>query len=311
MIEVRNLWKSFGETVAVQDVSFDVRKGEVLGFLGPNAAGKTTTMRILTCYLSADRGEARVGGYDVFEESLEVRRRVGYLPESAPLYMDQGVVECLEFVSELRGIPGRERASRIRRMVEVCGLGDVMHKTIGQLSRGFRQRVGLALSLVHDPDILVLDEPTSGLDPNQIVEIRDLIRRIGREKTVILSTHILPEVQVTCDRVIIIDRGKLVASGTPEELASRQGGGTSIHVEIQGPQEEVESALRGLAGVTSVSWKAAKRADRHCYVLKASDGETLTEEVFRLAVRRNWVLSKLSAEKASLEEVFSALTSRE
>jgi ABC-2 type transport system ATP-binding protein len=311
MIKVENLWKSFGDTVAVRDVSFDVRKGEVLGFLGPNAAGKTTTMRILTCYLSADQGEAQVAGYDVFEEPLEVRKRVGYLPESAPLYMDMGVVECLEFVSELRGIPASERSSRIRRMVEVCGLGEVMHKTIGQLSKGFRQRVGLALTLVHDPDILVLDEPTSGLDPNQIVEIRDLIRQIGREKTVILSTHILPEVQVTCDRVIIINRGELVASGTPAELASERGGGASVHVEIQGPQEEIESGLRELAGVTAVNWKSADRPEWHRYHLKVSEEGTITEEIFRLAVQRNWTLSELTREKASLEEVFAALTSRE
>ncbi len=311
MIKVRNLWKSFGETVAVRDVSFEVRKGEVVGLLGPNAAGKTTTMRILTCYLSADRGEAEVAGHDVFEEALEVRRRIGYLPESAPLYMDLGVVECLEFISEIRGIPSRERPTRIRKMVEVCGLGDVMHKTIGQLSKGFRQRVGLALTLVHDPDILVLDEPTTGLDPNQIVEIRELIQRIGREKTIILSTHILPEVQVTCNRVLIINRGELVASGTPDELAGRESGGGSVRLEIRGPQADIESALRSMNGVTAVDWKPAGRPEWHRYVLKTSNGDSLTEEIFRLAVERNWVLSELGREKASLEEVFAALTGRE
>jgi len=311
MIRVRNLWKRFGETVAVRDVSFDVRRGEVLGFLGPNAAGKTTTMRILTCYLSADSGEAEVAGYDVFDKPLEVRRRVGYLPESAPLYMDMGVIECLEFVSELRGIEASQRRGRIQRMIETCGLEEVVQRGIGQLSKGFRQRVGLALTLIHDPDILVLDEPTSGLDPNQIVEIRELIRRIGREKTVILSTHILPEVQVTCDRVIIIDRGQLVASGTPEELASQRGGGASVYVEVRGPQEEIEAGLRGLPGVTALSWKEGERPEWQRYTLKTSDGQTLTEEIFQLAVRQNWVLSELRKEKASLEEVFAALTSGE
>jgi len=283
----------------------------VLGFLGPNAAGKTTTMRILTCYLSADRGDAEVAGHDVFERPLEVRKRIGYLPESAPLYMDLGVVECLEFISELRGIPGTERSARIKKMVEICGLGEVMHKTIGQLSKGFRQRVGLALTLVHDPDILILDEPTSGLDPNQIVEIRELIRRIGREKTIILCTHILPEVQVTCDRVLIINRGELVASGTPEELASRGGGGASVRLEIRGPQEEIEAGLRALEGVTSIQWTAADRPEWHRYTLKTSNGGLLTEHVFRLAVEKNWVLSELGKEKASLEEVFAALTAGE
>jgi ABC-2 type transport system ATP-binding protein len=202
-----------------------VPKGEVVGFLGPNGAGKTTTMRILTCYLPADAGVARIAGYDTFEHAVEVRRRIGYLPESAPLYLDMGVVEYLQFVAGMRNIAPADQAPRIRRMIELCGLGPMLQKDIGQLSKGYRQRVGLAATLIHDPDVLVLDEPTSGLDPSQIIEIRELIRQIGREKTVILSTHILPEVEAICQRVILIGRGQKVLD---QPLAELTGGGSSL-----------------------------------------------------------------------------------
>ena len=208
MIEVRNLTKRYGSTVAVNNVSFDAEAGEVLGFLGPNGAGKTTTMRVLTCFLPADDGTASIDGYDIFENSIEVRQRIGYLPESAPLYGDMGVIDYLKFIAEIRNIPKSERNDRIKSVVEICGLGPMIQKDVGELSKGYRQRLGLAQSLVHDPPILILDEPTSGLDPSQIIEIRNLIKEIGKEKTIIFSTHILSEVSATCSRVLIISDGQ-------------------------------------------------------------------------------------------------------
>ena len=213
MIEVKGISKRFGPTTAVDNISFSIAKGEVVGFLGPNGAGKTTTMRILTCFLPADAGEAKVAGFDVLEQSMAVRSRIGYLPESAPLYLDMRVSEFLDYIGAIRGLHGADRTAAINRMIEVCGLSGVMLKQIGELSKGYRQRVGLAQAMIHNPEILVLDEPTSGLDPNQIREIRDLIKTLGKEKTVILSTHILPEVEATCSRVMIINRGKIVADG--------------------------------------------------------------------------------------------------
>ena len=232
MIEVINLTKRYGPTVAVDNVSFDAKAGEVLGFLGPNGAGKTTTMRILTGYLSADEGTAKVAGYDVFEESIEVRKRIGYLPESAPLYTDMGVIDYLKFIAQIRDIPKSQRSQRIKDVVDTCGLEKMIQKDVGELSKGYRQRLGLAQSLIHDPPILVLDEPTSGLDPSQIIEIRNLIREIGKEKMIIFSTHILPEASATCSRILIINDGQIVANGTPDELAGRGArgrGGSHLH----------------------------------------------------------------------------------
>ncbi len=311
MIEVRHISKRFGATVAVDDVSFEVRKGEVLGFLGPNGAGKTTTMRILTCYLMPDSGAARVAGYDVVDDSLEVRRRVGYLPENAPLYQDMDVVSYLEFVAEVRGIPPGERLRRIKNMVEVCGLGSVIGRGVGELSKGYKQRVGLAQTLIHDPEILVLDEPTTGLDPSQIIEIRELIKEIGKERTVILSTHILPEVEATCSRVIIINEGSLVASGTPEELDSAAGGEHTIHVSIKGDEATVKAVLSGMAGVRSVDGAGAGDGGFTRYTVKAADGGDLGEKIFRAAVDNGWTLNELRRETLSLEDIFLRLTTLE
>ena len=310
MIEVRDLTKWYGPTRAVDNVSFDVASGEVLGFLGPNGAGKTTTMRIITCYIPANGGEVRVGGHDVAGNSVEVRRKIGYLPESAPLYLDLGVVDFLEFIAQARGYQGQEVRNRIARMVETCGLGDVLHKRIGELSKGFRQRVGLAQALIHDPPVLILDEPTTGLDPSQIIEIRDLIKNLGREKTVVLSTHILPEVEATCDRVQIIHRGALVASGTPEELAAKARGSAQVYVTLKTAAAEAETALRGLSGISSISLKD-EREGRVRYALTASNGGNIEEEVFRLAVARGWTLTELHRETVSLEEIFLKLTTQE
>ncbi len=307
MIEVQNLTKTYGPTVAVDGISFEIPRGEVVGFLGPNGAGKTTTMRILTCYLPADSGEARVAGHDTFTEPVEVRRRIGYLPESAPVYAEMGIVEYLDFVAEVRGIPSSDRKSRIGRAVERTGLGPMIQKDIGQLSKGYRQRVGLAATLIHDPEVLVLDEPTTGLDPNQIIEIRQLIREIGREKTVILSTHILPEVEATCDRVLIINYGTIVASGTTDELTRAAQGEVLTRISVRGEAVNVEPVLMSTEGIEKVS-RLDPIKDGTCrYELTTKDSE-IEERLFHLAVGNNWVLTELHTETLSLEQVFTQLT---
>ncbi len=309
MIKIENLTKNYGPTTAVDNISFEVKTGEVLGFLGPNGAGKTTTMKMITCYMPPTSGPIEVDGYDVFEESLEVRKRIGYLPESAPLYHEMNVVEYLKFVADLRGLKGHDRSSRLKRMIEVTGLGNMLHKDIGELSKGFRQRVGLAQAMIHDPDILVLDEPTSGLDPNQIVEIRDLIKQIGKEKTVILSTHILSEVQATCDRVLIINRGILVADGTPEELQSSFQGNDRVQVEFKLSDPEVATEkLNELGSVRKIS--RIQTPDNHsaAFVVESEKGVDLRESLFNLAVHEKWVMLEMHREHVSLEDVFRELT---
>ncbi len=310
MIEVINLTKRYGPTVAVDNVSFDAKAGEVLGFLGPNGAGKTTTMRILTCYLSADEGTAKVAGYDVFEESFEVRKRIGYLPESAPLYTDMGVIDYLKFIAQIRDIPKSQRSQRIKDVVDICGLEKMIQKDVGELSKGYRQRLGLAQSLIHDPPILVLDEPTSGLDPNQIIEIRNLIREIGKEKMIIFSTHILSEVSATCSRILIINDGQIVANGTPGELAGRAQGEEVVHISIRGPREEIEAKLEELSLVSD--FKRVKSDDGVCgYQIVSQKGKNTAEELFHFVVQNHWSLTELRQEAISLEDVFLQLTGNE
>ncbi len=311
MIKVTNITKRFGATLAVDNVSFEVNRGEVLGLLGPNAAGKTTTMRVLTCYMPPDEGSATVAGYDIIEDSLEVRKHVGYLPESAPLYLEMGVLEYLAYIAEIRGIPSRERPSRVKKMVEICGLEQVLKKDLGELSRGYRQRVCLAQTLIHDPEILILDEPTSGLDPSQIIEIRGLIKEIGREKTVILSTHILPEVSATCSRVLIINEGRLVASGTTEELAERARGGVTVYAKIRGPQGEIEEKLSRLEGLHSFRKIAQEGEDLHRFCLEIKEQIDPSEEIFHMVKDSGWSLSELRREEISLEDIFLQLTTKE
>jgi ABC-2 type transport system ATP-binding protein len=310
MISVHGLCKSFGTTQAVRDVSFEVARGEVVGFLGPNGAGKTTTMRILTCYMPADSGTATVAGFDTYTQSLEVRRRIGYLPESAPLYSDMGVIEYLTFVAGIRGIDKALRRQRIREMVERCGLEKVVGKDIGELSKGYRQRVGLAQTLIHNPDILILDEPTSGLDPNQIREIRSLIREIGREKTVILSTHILPEVEATCGRVVIIRDGQVVASGTPGQLRQRSSSAGTFTLRVRGEQGSIENSLATVAGVERFQHRGQEGEGLHRYEVVAGEPD-IGEELFRWAVRERLTLAELRREEATLEDVFRQLTTDE
>jgi ABC-2 type transport system ATP-binding protein len=312
MIEVNDLTKDYGATRAVDGVTFNVRRGEVLGFLGPNGAGKSTTMKMLTCFLSPTAGRATVAGHDVFDDSIAVRRRIGYLPEDTPIYRDMTVREFLEFAAEMRGMTADSLEGRIKEVGQRCGLGDVAGKLVGELSKGFRQRVGLAQAMLHDPDILILDEPTSGLDPNQIVEIRSLIKEIGREKTVILSTHILPEVQATCSRILIISGGKLVADGTPEALRAREKGGRyRVVVESNGvAKEAIRDRLASLAGVARCELVSGE-AGSHAFAIDAAAADDLRKPIFRAAVANAWTLLELARESASLEDVFRNLTTRD
>jgi gliding motility-associated transport system ATP-binding protein len=309
MIEVEGLTKDYGHTRAVDAVTFSVRRGEVLGFLGPNGAGKSTTMKMLTCYLAPSAGRAAVAGHDVFDESLEVRRRIGYLPEDTPIYRDMTVLEYLEFAASVRGMDAAGTPARIKDIGQRCGLGDVAGKLVGELSKGYRQRVGLAQAMLHDPDILILDEPTSGLDPNQIVEIRSLIKEIGREKTVILSTHILPEVQATCSRIVIISGGRLVADGTPEALRAREKGGRyRVVVESNGvTSEAIRDRLATIAGVARCE-AITGEVGAHAFAIDAAASDDLRKPLFRAAVDNRWTLLELARESASLEDVFRNLT---
>jgi len=312
MIEVDGLTKDYGATRAVDQVTFNVRKGEVLGFLGPNGAGKSTTMKMLTCYLAPTAGRARVAGFDVFDQSLEVRRRIGYLPEDTPIYRDMTVLEYLQFAAELRQMDPAKSSGRIKEIGGRCGLVDVAGKLVGELSKGFRQRLGLAQAMLHDPDILILDEPTSGLDPNQIVEIRSLIKEIGREKTVILSTHILPEVQATCSRIVIISGGKLVADGTPQDLRQRERGSRyRVIVEKNGAAPEaVRDRLASLQGVARCETVAGEQGALAFAIDGTASGD-LRKTIFRAAVDNHWTLLELARESASLEDVFRHLTTGE
>jgi ABC-2 type transport system ATP-binding protein len=311
MIEVQNLTKRYGDTIAVNAISFSVTKGEIVGLLGPNGAGKTTTMRILTCYLPADDGKATVAGKDVFEQSLEVRRCIGYLPENNPLYAEMGVVDYLRFIASIRKIPRKQVNGKIREMIEVCGLEPVMNKNVGELSKGFCQRVGLAQAMIHNPDILILDEPTVGLDPNQIVEIRELIKRIGEEKTVILSSHILPEVAATCTRIIIMNNGRIAGSGTPEEMSTRAKGGGVIHIVIRGPVGMIKEKLHSMPNVKSFEVKGAEGDTKTHFEVISTGADSVAEELFRMVADNGWTLSELRQETLSLEDVFQQLTLRE
>ncbi|MBW2731589.1 MAG: ATP-binding cassette domain-containing protein [Deltaproteobacteria bacterium] len=314
MIRVNELGKRYGKFKALQGITFEVPRGQVLGFLGPNGAGKTTTMKILTCFLAPSAGSAFVGGYSIAEQSLQVRRLLGYLPEDTPIYPDMTVLEYLEYVGDIRGVESGLRRRRIGDLAEICGLMKVLSRPVGHLSKGLRQRAGLAQALLHDPPILVLDEPTSGLDPNQIVEIRQLIRHIGEEKTVILSTHILPEVQATCGRVIIINEGRLVADGTPDELASQQHD-NSYHVVFDASgftasgqsDEAIQEQLERVPGVQSVASTSPNEGE-FSFTIKGESTLDLRKEIFCCARDNEWILLELQRRQLSLEDVFRRLT---
>ena len=311
MIRIRNLAKHYGDLKAVDDISFVVQTGEIVGFLGPNAAGKTTTMRIITCFMPPTSGTVEVDDLNIFENSLEIRKKIGYLPENAPLYWEMNVVEYLEFIMGLRGMDGRGAGKRKKEIIDICGLGSVIHQDIGELSKGFRQRVGLAQAMIHDPEILILDEPTIGLDPNQIVEIRNLIKELGKEKTVILSTHILPEVEAACGRVLIIHNGKIVADGTAEELQSGFQGKEKIYLELKNPDEDVENKLKGLDQAEKVERASLPSGQIKGYFIESSKGVDLREKLFNFSVQNNWTILEMKREQASLEEIFRLLTKKE
>ena len=310
-ITVRTLTKLYGEQKAIDSISFDVKSGEILGFLGPNGAGKTTTMKIITCYMPQSSGTVEVDGLSTIDDSLAVRRKIGYLPENNPLYHEMNVLEYLEYAAELHGMKKNQMSHRIKEMVHVCGLESVRHKDIGELSKGFRQRVGLAQAMIHDPDVLILDEPTSGLDPNQIVEIRNLIKQLGRAKTVVLSTHILSEVQATCDRVLIINEGKIVADGTPQKLQQDFQGAESLTLELRtglpDPLQQISPKLRALSGVGSVELLGQSDGASR-FELHVEKGTDVRESAFRMAVAERWVILEMHRKATTLEEVFHKLT---
>ncbi len=311
MISVRNLIKYYGSTLAVDNVSFEVEKGTVVGFLGPNGAGKSTTVRIITCYLSPSSGTALVDNHDVQTDSLEVRKKIGYLPENAPLYHDMNVIDYLEFMQNMRRGKSGANGAHIKTAVERCGLADVLHKSIGELSKGYRQRVGLAQALVHDPEILILDEPTVGLDPNQIIEIRDLIRELGRDKTIILCSHILPEVEATCNRVLIINEGKIVADGAPSELQASFEGRGKIQLLIKNNFDSFMDKIERLDEVEKVISAGNTEGAHLRLTVETEKSRDLREEIFRLCVENQTVLLEMKREETSLEDVFRRLTGRE
>ena len=310
MIEADHLTKYYGNFPAITDVSFTVEKGEILGFLGPNAAGKTTTMRILTGFMPPSSGTARVAGYDVVSQSLEMRRHVGYLPETVPLYMDMTVRGYLDFMGTIRGMNRAFIRRRIDDVVGVCRLGEYRDTLIGKLSKGFRQRVGIAQAILHEPDILILDEPTIGIDPIQVVETRQLIKSLGKEHTLIISTHILPEVSTICERVIIIHEGEVVAVDRPENLGQRLQAAEQTLADIRGPTRQVASALRRIQGVQEVTFNS--RGDNTAsYTVVSRRGQDVREEISRVVVQREWGLLKLEPMEMSLEQIFLTLTTEE
>ncbi len=310
MIEVQNLTKRYGPTLAVSDVSFEVQKGEILGFLGPNGAGKTTTMRVITGYLPPTDGKVRVAGYDVVEEPLEAKRRTGYLPESPPVYTDMTVVEYLAFVARIKAVPRREIRKRIEQISETCAITDVQRRQIGKLSKGYRQRVGLAQTIIHNPDVLVLDEPTAGLDPKQIIETRELIKGLAGQHTVVLSTHILPEVSRTCQRVVVINAGRIAAVGTPDELTHRLQGYETVLITAEGPAAEMIDKLQRVAGVTWVEPREAADS-RVTLEVQSERGRDVRAELARAVVESQWKLLELKTTGLSLEDIFLKLTTKD
>jgi ABC-2 type transport system ATP-binding protein len=310
VIEVQNLTKRYGRVTAVDDISFRVERGEILGFLGPNGAGKTTTMRILTGYIPATEGKAVVAGFDVFDQPVEAKRRTGYLPESPPLYPDMTVQEYLLFVSKIKGVPAAERRQRVQQVMRRTRVDDVASRLTSKLSKGYRQRVGLAQALIHNPDVLILDEPTAGLDPKQIIETRQLIKELAGDHTIVLSTHILPEVSQTCERVVIINKGRVVAVDTPDNLTARLQGSETMYVQVDADGADALSALQRVPGVTRVT-ESDRRAAAVGYEVESERGRDIRRELARTVVDRNWGLLELRPMRLSLEEIFLSLTTED
>ena len=305
-IVVENLTKKYGAQKAVDNISFKVKTGEILGFLGPNGAGKTTTMKIITTFLTPNDGNAFVGNFSIKDDPESIRKNIGYLPENNPLYEDMPVIDYLRFVAELQQIEKSKINDRILEMVNLCGLEGEKHKKINELSKGYKQRVGLAQALIHNPEVLILDEPTSGLDPNQIVEIRELIKKIGREKTVILSSHILAEVEATCDRILIINKGKIVADGTAKELRKQSEGKEVLKVRIEdGDKNEIFKALQEVSTVGTVDFIPN---EENAFEIQSKPELSSRREIFKLCVDKKWVLTEMSFVETKLEDVFRNLT---
>jgi ABC-2 type transport system ATP-binding protein len=313
VITVSQLTKVYGQTLAVDHISFEVPEGQIVGFLGPNGAGKSTTLRMLTCYLPPTSGTATVAGFDIFHQSEQVRERLGYLPESCPLYGEMKVEEYLDFRGQLRGMDRQRRKQRLGFVLERCWLTHVRRKTIAHLSKGYRQRVGLADALLHNPPVLILDEPTIGLDPTQIRETRKLIKELGGQHTIIISTHILPEVEAVCDRAIVIAGGKVVAQGTPDELRDSRRMQARILVECRAPADELQMTLQHVSGVREVEVLGNGDADKQYTVaaLRAKDGYDIREEVARSVIQRGWPLREIRLEHATLEEFFVQVTANQ
>jgi|Deesub1362A_J573_1020465.scaffolds.fasta_scaffold00311_24 ABC-2 type transport system ATP-binding protein len=308
MIRINNLTKYYGDFCAVNNISLEIKKGEVLGLLGPNGAGKTTTLRILTCYMPPTSGTITVGDYNIHDHPLEIKRMIGYLPESAPLYHDMLVYDYLGFVADIRGLKDNRKEERIRELSQTCGLKEVMHRPIGELSKGYKQRVGLAHAMMGDPEILILDEPTSGLDPNQIVEIREIIKRIGRERTVILSTHILSEVEATCDRVVILHRGRIVADDRTEALRTSAGDRRNIRLTLQGAKaEDVSKVLSGIEGIYSVGAGGPEDGAIR-FTLTCDPKKDVRADIYRAIKAHDWIILEFYQETRTLESVFRELT---
>jgi ABC-2 type transport system ATP-binding protein len=310
VIEVQHLTKRYGRVIAVDDVSFRVERGEILGFLGPNGAGKTTTMRILTGYMPATEGRATVAGYDVFDQPIEAKRRTGYLPETPPLYPDMTVREYLDFVARIKGVAAVERASRVDAVMRRTHVDDMAGRHCGKLSKGYRQRVGLAQALLHNPEVLILDEPTAGLDPKQIIETRDLIRSLAGDHTIILSTHILPEVSQTCQRVVIINKGRVVAEDTPQNLTAALRGSQTMYVQVEADGADAGGALQRLPGVTRVS-EADRRGSVVGYEVESDGVRDVRRDLARAVIAGGWGLLELRPMRMSLEEIFLSLTTDE
>ncbi len=305
-VVVKNLVKRYNGFKAVDNICFRVNQGEVLGFLGPNGAGKSTTMKVITSYIAPSEGDVEVGGYSVITHPEEVKKLIGYLPENNPLYLDMPIMDYLDFSARLQGVPKEKVNQRVREMIRVCGLIGEKHKLIAELSKGYRQRVGLAHAMIHDPQVLILDEPTSGLDPNQIIEIRKLIKDIGKQKTVILSTHILPEVEATCDRILIINKGHIVADGTPETLRKQAKGREVIRVKIEdGKEEDIIAVLRGLPSIITVETIVGKEKT---FEVQADKFAAPKRDIYKMCVDKGWALTEMIPYETSLEDIFHDLT---
>ena len=306
-ITVENLTKQYGPQKAVDSISFQVKTGEILGFLGPNGAGKTTTMKILTCFMAPTEGDVKVGDYSIHNDQDKIKTKIGYLPENNPLYFDMPVLEYLSYTASLQGVPKENITNKIIEMVQVCGLNDEKHKKIGELSKGYRQRVGLAQAMIHNPEILIFDEPTSGLDPNQIIEIRNLIKRIGRQKTVILSTHILPEVEAICDRILIINKGKIVADGTPDTLRKHSQGEELLRIKIE-DETNRDLIFESLRSIDSIAMIDPVADVINSYMIQSKNGQSSRRAIFRLCVQKNWTLTEMTPIETKLEDIFRELT---